>query len=66
MVVDIFLYCYNKLTSDGGHRSERSAVMDVIIGLVISALGAHFYKIDFCTLFTFISIALALYQNCVN
>lgn len=40
--------------------------MDVIIGLVISALGAHFYKIDFCTLYTFVSIALALYRSCVS
>lgn len=30
--------------------------MDVVIVLVVSCIGSLFYDIDFCTLFTFISI----------
>ena len=31
--------------------------MEVIIVLFVSCIGSFFYEIDFCTLFTFISIA---------
>lgn len=31
--------------------------MDVIIVLFISCIGSYFYEIDFCTLFTFITVA---------
>ena len=31
--------------------------MDVIIVFLVSCIGSFFYGIDFCTLFTFISIA---------
>ena len=34
--------------------------MEVIIVLIISAFGTVFYDIDFCTLHTFISIAVSL------
>lgn len=34
--------------------------MIAIIGLIISFLGAHLYNMDFCTLYTFISIALEI------
>ena len=34
--------------------------MDAIIVLIVSALGAFFCGMDFCTLHTFISIAVAL------
>lgn len=34
--------------------------MEAVIALVVSCIGAYFYNIDFCTLHTFISIALAL------
>ncbi|MDE6026301.1 MAG: hypothetical protein K2G45_12725 [Lachnospiraceae bacterium] len=36
--------------------------MDAIIGLVVSFLGYMCYDIDFCTLFTCVSIALSLYD----
>ena len=34
--------------------------MDVIIVLLVSYIGSFFYGIDFCTLFTFIAIAIDL------
>lgn len=34
--------------------------MTAVIGTVISFTGAYFYDLDFCTLYTFISIALEL------
>lgn len=34
--------------------------MVAIIGTIISLIGAYFYEMDFCTLYTFISIALEL------
>ncbi len=37
--------------------------MVAIIGTVISFIGAYFYDLDFCTLYTFISIALELQKN---
>lgn len=40
--------------------------MDVIIALAISILGAFFYAMDFCTMFTFVSIALALYKSWIK
>lgn len=36
--------------------------MDVVIVLITSALASYFYDMDFCTLFTFISIANELYK----
>ena len=36
--------------------------MDAIIVLVVSAIGATFCNIDFCTLHTFVSIAMSLYR----
>lgn len=36
--------------------------MGVIIGIIVSALGAHFYEIDFCTLYTFVSIGIGLFE----
>ncbi len=40
--------------------------MDAIIALVISAIGYEFYNMDFCTLFTFVSVANTLYKNWIN
>ncbi len=40
--------------------------MSAIIALVISAFGCKFYNIDFCTLFTFISVANTLYESWKN
>lgn len=40
--------------------------MDAIIVLVVSAIGAVFYNIDFCTLHTFVSIAISLYRSWIN
>lgn len=39
--------------------------MDIIIVLITSVLGSYFGNMDFCTLFTFISIAnqLCNYTN---
>lgn len=37
--------------------------MDAIIGVIISTLGSYFSDIDFCTLYTFISIALSIYRS---
>lgn len=34
--------------------------MVAVIGLITSFIGAYFYDLDFCTLYTFISIALEL------
>ena len=36
--------------------------MDAIIALVVSFLGYMCCDIDFCTLFTFVSIALSIYD----
>lgn len=36
--------------------------MEAIIGLVISILGYVCYGIDFCTLFTFVSVAIDIYK----
>lgn len=36
--------------------------MAIIIALVISFIGYMCYGIDFCTLYTFVSIALSLYD----
>lgn len=40
--------------------------MDAIIALVVSVLGYQFYGFDFCTLFTFISVANTLYKSWIN
>lgn len=36
--------------------------MEVIIGAIISMLGAYFGEMDFCTLYTFVSMGIALYK----
>lgn len=36
--------------------------MEVVIGAIVSALGAHFCGMDFCTLYTFVSMSIALYK----
>lgn len=36
--------------------------MDVVIGIIVSALGARFCEIDFCTLYTFVSMGIALIE----
>lgn len=48
--------------NDGGHTSERSGSMEAVIGLVISILGYESCGIDFCTLFTFVSVAIDIYK----
>lgn len=40
--------------------------MDAIIVLVVSTIGAHFCNMDFCTLHTFVSIAIALYKSWID
>lgn len=40
--------------------------MDAIIALAISAIGCKFCSIDFCTLFTFVSVAISLYKNWID
>lgn len=40
--------------------------MDNVIGLVVSALGAYFAKLDFFILYTCVSIALGLYKSWLN
>ncbi len=40
--------------------------MSVIIALVISAFGCKFCNVDFCTLFTFISVANTLCESWIN
>lgn len=37
--------------------------MEAIIGIVISLTGYLCYGIDFCTLFTFVSVAITLYRS---
>ena len=34
--------------------------MDVIIGVIISVIGSYLYRMDFCTLYTFITIGIAI------
>ncbi len=41
---------------------ERRQHMASFIGIVIAGIGAHFYSIDFCTLFTFISIGIDVFK----
>ena len=40
--------------------------MDVIIEVAVSAMGFSYCGIDFCTLFAFVSIAVALYKNWID
>lgn len=40
--------------------------MDAIIVLAISTMGCNFYNLDFCTLYTFISISNTLYKKWIN
>lgn len=40
--------------------------MEAVIGLVISLLGAYLYDMDFCTLFTFISLALEIQKSLIK
>lgn len=40
--------------------------MDVVIAFVVSSAGAYFYGLDFCTIYTFVSIATALYKSWTN
>lgn len=37
--------------------------MDAIIALAISAVGFYCCKIDFCTLFTFVSVSMSLHKS---
>ena len=41
---------------------ERRHVMEVIVGAIVSMLGHYLYGMDFCTLYTFISIGIATYK----
>lgn len=40
--------------------------MSAIIGVIASALGTYFYDIDFCTMYTFVSIGISLFQEWTN
>lgn len=40
--------------------------MTAVIGTVISFIGAYLYDLDFCTLYTFVSIALELQKNIIK
>lgn len=40
--------------------------MDTIIALAILIIGLLCYGIDFCTLFTFVSVAISLYENWID
>lgn len=40
--------------------------MEVIIGLVVSTLGAHFGKLDFFVLYSIVTIALGIYKFYIN
>lgn len=40
--------------------------MEAIIATVVSTLGAYFCKLDFCMLYTFVSLAVALYKSWIN
>lgn len=37
--------------------------MESIIGTIISLFGFYIYGMDFCTLYTFISISIAIYKT---
>jgi len=37
--------------------------MDAIIAFVVSSVGEYFYNLDFCALYTFVSIATALCKS---
>lgn len=43
--------------------SERRLVMGVVIGVTVSVIGAFLYDMDFCTLYTFISISIYAYKE---
>lgn len=36
--------------------------MSAVIGAIVSALGAYFGGMDFCTLYTFVSIGIEAYK----
>lgn len=40
--------------------------MDAIIALAISIIGFLCCDIDFCTLFTFVSVAISLYKKWID
>lgn len=40
--------------------------MDAIIALAVSIIGFLCCGIDFCTLFTFVSVAISLYKKWIN
>lgn len=40
--------------------------MSAIIGAIASFLGAYFYDIDFCTMYTFVSIGISVCQEWFN
>lgn len=47
-------------------HQEEVNVMEAIIALVVSALGAHYCNLDFCTTHTFVSVAIALYKAWID
>ena len=47
-------------------RPKGSEILDAIIALAISAIGCVFCNMDFCTLFTFISVSNILYKNWID
>lgn len=51
------------LSNDGGlSLSERRMIMGTIIGIIVAALGALFYDIDFWTLYKFVTIGIRIYR----
>ena len=51
------------MSDDGGlSLSKRRMTMSVIIGVIVSALGTHFCSMDFCMLYTFVSIGISIYK----
>lgn len=45
---------------------KKEAIMKTRIGIIVSVIGAYFYDIDFCTLYTFVSVAILLYAELNN
>ena len=62
MLVTIF----GEHTRDGGHSSEKEDAMEAIIIFVVSAVCAHFCDINFYTLHTVVSIAVAIYRSWID
>ena len=42
--------------------SERRIAMSAVVGAIVSALGAYFGGMDFCTLYTFVSMGITIYE----